>query len=152
MAEDRAYIERNRAALARLHLLVDQLGDEQLAQPVGGGLTAAGVLAHLAFWDSRALNLARKWENGGAGPQPADSEPGNVDWINDAAQPLFALILPRRVADFALTLAEAVDRAVAALSDEQLAQNRAAGSLLNVSRADHRLEHVEELERALGLG
>jgi hypothetical protein len=150
MAEDRSYVEHNRAALARLRALVDRLSDEQLAQPMDNGLIPAAVLAHMAFWDGRALTLAERWDNGGPGPQAADIEPGNVDWINDAARPLLEAIPPRDAARLALTIAEAVDRKVGTLSDEQLAQNRAAGSPLNVARANHRLEHVEELERALG--
>jgi hypothetical protein len=134
-----------------LQALVEGLSDEQLARPMDGGLTVAGVLAHLAFWDGRSLHLLAKWEKGGAGPQPADCEPEDVDWINDAARPLFALIPPRQAARLALALAETVDHKVAALSGERMAQNRAAGGPLNLLRAEHRLEHVEELERALGL-
>ncbi|HXF60152.1 MAG TPA: DinB family protein [Caldilineaceae bacterium] len=152
MAEDRSYIERNRAALARLRGLVERLSDEQLVQPLSNGLTAAEVLAHVAFWDGRALYLAEKWDNGGPGPQPKDYEPVNVDWINDAMRPLFQLIPPRQAAQFAVQQAERVDQKVAALTDVQLAQNRAAGSPLNVLRAAHRLEHVEELAREFGLG
>lgn len=137
MAEDRSYIEQNRAALARLRALVERLSDEQLTRPFSNGLTAAEVLAHVAFWDGRSLCLAERWDNGGPGPQQDDCEPENVDWI---------------VAEFAVQLAERVDQKVAALTDEQLAQNRAVGSPLNVRRADHRLEHVEELEREFGLG
>jgi uncharacterized damage-inducible protein DinB len=150
MAEDRSFVERNQAARARLERWVEQLSDEQLAQAVPGGLTVARVLAHLAFWDGRALHLVEKWADGGAGPQPEDAGPANVDWINDAARPLFQLIPPRQAARLAVTLAAVVDERVAALSDEQLAQNRAAGSPLNVLRAQHRLEHLEEMERMLG--
>jgi len=41
------------------------------------------------------------------------------------------------------------DQAVAALSDELLAKNAAAGSPLNVLRAEHRREHLNEIEHAL---
>lgn len=152
MAEDRSYVERNATSLARLRALVERLDDAQLRQTVGGGLTVADVLAHLAFWDGRSLCLAEKWDQGGGGPQPDDQETGSVDWINDAGRPLFALIPPDVVARFALSQAERADRTMAALSDEQLAHNRAVGSPINVARAEHRMEHVEELERTLGLG
>lgn len=151
MAEDRSYIEQNRAALARLRALVDRLSDEQLAQPMDSGLTPALVLAHMAFWDGRSLYLAERWDNGGPGPQREHIEPDDVDWINDAARPLFEAIPPREAARLALATAEAVDRKLEGLSDEQLAQNRSNGSPLHVLRANHRLEHVEELEQALRL-
>jgi hypothetical protein len=151
MREDRSFVEHNNAARARLQALVERLSDEQLARPMNGDLTVAGILAHLAFWDGRSLYLLEKWEKGGPGPRPADCEPEDVDWINDAARPLFTLIPPRQAARLAVALAESVDRKVAALSDEQMARNRAAGGPLNLLRAEHRLEHVEELEREFGL-
>jgi len=42
-----------------------------------------------------------------------------------------------------------VDRKVASLSDDVVARNATAGSPLNLSRAKHRQEHLDEIERAL---
>jgi hypothetical protein len=39
---------------------------------------------------------------------------------------------------------------VAALSDGALAANAAAGRPISVLRAEHRREHLDEIERALG--
>jgi hypothetical protein len=48
--------------------------------------------------------------------------------------------------------AVAADRHVAALSDAALAANQAAGSPISVLRAEHRREHLDEIEKALARG
>jgi hypothetical protein len=108
----------------------------------------AAVLAHIGFWDARAIVLLDKW-GGGVEPSAADYEPEDVDWINDAAKPLCLALPPRAAAQLALRLAEEADAKVAALSDAMLAEIRAAGSPINLSRADHRREHLDDIERAL---
>jgi hypothetical protein len=117
------------------------LSDDELRRPLPAGWTVAALLAHLAFWDARALFLLDKWGRGVA-PSTADDEPADVDWINEAAQ-------------LALRLAEEADRRVAALSDALLARLRASGGpvdlrrAFNVARAHHRQEHLDEIEHAL---
>jgi hypothetical protein len=71
-----------------------------------------------------------------------------VDWINDAGKPLCLALPPRVAARLAVEAAEAADRRVAAASDALLAANMAAGSPLSMSRAAHRREHLDEIERA----
>lgn len=131
----------------RLRALINRLSDAELSRPLAAGWTVAGVLAHLAFWDARALYLIDKWESGVA-PSAADHEPQHIDWINDASKPLCLALPPRTAAQLALQLAEETDRRVAALSDELLAQNVAAGRPLNLSRAHHRKEHLDDIEAA----
>ncbi len=115
---------------------------------MAAGWTVAGVLAHMAFWDARAVHLADKW-TGGVAPCEADLEPENVDWINDAAKPLCLALPPRTAARMALQMADEADRKVAALPERILAQNVAVGEPLNLSRADHRREHLDDIERQL---
>jgi hypothetical protein len=71
------------------------------------------------------------------------------DWINDAAKALCLALPPRVAADLAVSVAEAVDRRVAAVSDAIIEANARAGSPLNWRRAEHRREHLDEIERAL---
>jgi hypothetical protein len=89
-----------------------------------------------------------KWAGGGT-PSEADQEPEDIDWANDTTKFLFLALPPRDAANLALRLAEETDVRVAALSDELLAQNEAAGSPLNLARAEHRREHLDEIEQAL---
>jgi uncharacterized damage-inducible protein DinB len=146
MPADRSYVAENNSQRQRLRTLVEKLTDEQLRQPMAAGWTIAGVLAHLAFWDQRILVLLEHWEQGKA-PRAHDAE--DVDWINDAAKALCLALPPRVAAQLALSTADAVDRKVEALADTRLAANEAAGHPVNLLRAQHRREHLDEIEDAL---
>jgi hypothetical protein len=102
----------------------------------------------MAFWDARGLYLMNKWE-GGSAPTEADWEPEDIDWINDASKPLCLALQPRAAAQLALQLAEETDRRVKALSEEMLAQIEAVGQPFNLSRANHRKEHLDDVESYL---
>jgi hypothetical protein len=143
---DRPFVAENNVERARLKALVDRLSDDQLRRPMDAGWTVAGVLAHMAFWDARAVYLMNRWE-GGIVPSKADWEPAEVDWINDSAKLLCLALAPRTAAQLALRMAEETDRRVEALSDEILGQIAAAGQPLNLARADHRKEHLDDIER-----
>lgn len=145
---DKSYLAENNAERARLKALVERLSDEQLSRPMPAGWTVAGVLAHLAFWDGRALFLMDKWEHGTA-PSKADWEPEDIHWINDAAKPLCLALPPRAAAQLALQMAEETDRRVEALAEHTLAQIMAIGQPFNLSRGNHRREHLDDIERAL---
>ena len=149
MAEDRSHAAENDAERERLRSHVIRMSDEELGRPMPGGWTVAAVLAHLAFWDARASFLIDKWGRG-VEPSASDYEPEDPDWINDSAKPLCLALAPRAAARLALQLAEEADGKVEALSDDMLAKIRAAGSPFNLSRASHRREHLDEVERALG--
>ena len=145
---DRSYIAENNAERERLNVLVQRLSDEELSRPMSAGWTVAAVLAHMAFWDARALSLMDKWARGSV-PSEADHEPEDIDWINDASKLLCLALPPRAAAHLALQLAEETDQRVAALSDETLEQIAAVGQPFNLSRADHRREHLDDIERFL---
>ena len=149
MTTDRAYVAENRAELARLRALVEGLDDRQLSRPLDAGWTVAGVLAHLAFWDYRIVALLEAWGRDGRGTAPAAYDQRSVDWINDAGKPLCLALPPRTAARLAIEAAVAADDLVAGLSDAALAAIAAAGSPVSVHRAEHRREHLDEIERAL---
>ena len=144
MPVDRSFVERNRAETARLRDLVARLTEDDLHRSVGGGWTVSAALAHLAFWDRRAIVLLEKWEREGVGPSGADSGP-----INEAALPQWLAIPPRESAQMALNSAEEVDRKLESVDPEILEQSVAIGSPINVIRANHRAEHIEQIEQAL---
>lgn len=149
MATDRSYVAENQAQLARLEALVGRLDDHELARPLEAGWTVAAVLAHLAFWDYRVVTLLDAWGTDGRGAPPTAYDEASVDWINDAGKPLCLALAPRTAARLALEAARAADQRVAALSDAALATIAAAGSPVSVRRAEHRREHVDEIERGL---
>jgi hypothetical protein len=152
MATDRSYVTLNQTQLARLEALVSRLGDRELSRPLEAGWTVAGVLAHLAFWDYRIVTLLEAWGADGRGTPPPLYSETSVDWINDAGKPLCLGLPPRVAARLAVEAAVAADQRVAALSDAALAANQAAGSPISVLRAEHRREHLDEIERALARG
>jgi Mycothiol maleylpyruvate isomerase N-terminal domain len=146
MAADRAYIAENDRERRRLEDLVDKLDDAALSRPMPAGWTVAGVLAHLAFWDQRIVTFIDLLKRGVKIPA---EDPIAVEWINEAAKPAQLALTPRRAATLAVVTARAIDQAVAALSDELLAKNAAAGGPINLRRAEHRREHLDEIERVL---
>jgi Mycothiol maleylpyruvate isomerase N-terminal domain len=144
---DRGYVARNNAERDRLKALVARCSDADLARPMPAGWTVSGVLGHLAFWDQRILELLARWERSGVAPNQQIE--ADVDWINDAGKPLLLAVPPRKAAELAVAIAEATDRKVETLPDDLVARNAAAGNPLNLSRADHRREHLDDIERAL---
>ncbi|HXA94218.1 MAG TPA: maleylpyruvate isomerase N-terminal domain-containing protein [Candidatus Dormibacteraeota bacterium] len=147
MAADRSYVAENQTQLTRLRTLADTLSDQELAEPMPAGWTVAGVLAHLAFWDQRIVVLLDQWGADGRGTPPPAYGEASIDWINDAGKPLCLALPPRVAARLAVAAAEAADQRVARASDALLAANVAAGSPLSMLRAEHRREHLDEIER-----
>ena len=143
MAADRTYVTENAAELRRLRALVDRLSDADLARPTPGGWTVAASLAHVAFWDQRVLFWLDRWDQGEA---PESFDRSEADWINDAGKPLLLALPPRVAARLTVEIAERVDQRLAALSDERIAANQAAGEPLLLTRARHRKEHLDEIE------
>src|SRR6266540_7343379 len=112
MPEDRSYVGENTRERERLRALVERLDEDELRAAVNEYWTVAAVFGHIAFWDARVLSLADKLERG----EPfssSDTEPEDVDWINDASRPLIHAIPPSQAARLALDIAEETDARVA---------------------------------------
>ncbi len=148
MPGDRSYVDQNSRERERLRSLVERLDEDDLRAPVNEYWTVAAVFGHIAFWDARILTLADKLERGEAF-SPSDTEPEDVDWINDASRPLIHAIPPLEVARLALHIAEETDARVATLPPERL-WPRDPDSPLYAVRASHRGEHLDEVEATLG--
>ena len=149
MSVDRNFVAENQAERVRLQNLVRRLSDTELAGPMPAGWTVAAVLGHLAFWDQRILTRLVRWEGEGKGALPETMRTIDVDWINDAAKPMLLALPPRAAADLAVAIAEAVDDKAESVSDEFLSRNAAAGTPVNLLRAHHRRQHLDEIEHAL---
>jgi len=144
---DRSHEAENDAERERLRALVTGMGDQQLMRPMPEGWTIAAVLAHVAFWDARAMYWMNKW---GPDGEPTVYEPEDTDAANEAAKPLCLALRPRDAAQLALRLAEESDAMVKALSDEMLRKISAKGDPpFNLARASHRKEHLDDIDRAL---
>lgn len=144
MTSSQSHVADNAAAYEHLKRLVNQLTDEELARPLEAGWTVAGVLAHLAFWDQRALVLLKKWMAEGISPSPMD-----VDIVNEAMRLHCLAIPPRAAAELALASAHDIDQAIAQLSPAMLANVETKGQTVRLNRAHHRRAHLEQIEQTL---
>lgn len=151
MPVDRSYVAENDRERRRLEALVARLDDATLSRPMPAGWTIAGVLAHLAFWDQRILVMIDLLKRGAPVPSYTD-DPVHFDWINDAAKPIQLALPPRRAAEVAVEIARTTDQAVATLSEDLHAKNGAAGNPIKLLRAEHRREHLDEIEQVLARG
>lgn len=138
---DRSHEERNEQSRARLRAFIERLSPEQLGQPLGDGWTPAAELVHVAFFDRRASRVFERSVREGASPSPYD-----VHIFNDAMLPQWLLIPIDAVIKESLAAAEDVDKAVAALTDEQLAAILEVQSVA-VDRSHHRATHLDVLEK-----
>jgi hypothetical protein len=146
MAEDRSYVDVNTRERERLRAFIERLDDEALAAPANEYRTVAGVLGHMAYWDCRVLVLAERIDRGDPWA-PSDAEPEG-DWLNDSTRPIIHAIEPRRAAQLALEVAEETDRRVVELPLDRMAP-RDPDSPIYPLCADHRGEHLDELEAVL---
>jgi hypothetical protein len=148
VSDDRSYVEENTRERERMRALVERLSQDELRRPVNEYWTVAGVLGHIAFWDARILALSEKMRRGDPF-LPSDTEPEDVDWINDASRPLIHAIPPLDAARLALEIAEQTDARVAELPADRLWPTD-PDSPIYASRAAHRGEHLDDVEAALG--
>jgi hypothetical protein len=133
--------QENETSRARMTALVGRLSDEQLATPMENDWTVSAYLAHIAFFDRRALELAGKFKTA------ADvyRSPMDVHVLNDALLPQWRLLDPRAAANDALAAAAAVDAAIAALPDDVIARIQELDSI-SLNRGTHRKTHLDEIE------
>lgn len=87
------YVQANAGERDHLAPRVNRLTAAELSQPLAAGWRVAGALAHLAFWDLRALTLLKKWRQEGIGPSPF-----GTDVVNEATRALCNAISPRAAA------------------------------------------------------
>ncbi len=145
MEQSTDYNSGNDESRERLRALVSRLSDDDLARALGDGWTVAAMLAHLAFYDARAIALLKRYEASGE----VAASPLDVDIINAAAKPLCLAAPARAAADLAVQLAEECDRVVAALAVETVAAIGRAGWPVILRRSVHRNEHLGQIEQAL---
>jgi Mycothiol maleylpyruvate isomerase N-terminal domain len=137
-------IKDNASQNAALRELVKRISDDDLSLPLEAGWTISAVLAHLAFWDQRAVTLIGKWKKDGVGPSPIDT-----DVVNEATRNLCLAIPPRKAAELAVELAAEVDKLIPNLTPEMLATIQTKGTTVKLRRADHRRTHLGEIEKVL---
>jgi hypothetical protein len=139
--------ERNHDSAERLAALAGRLSDEELATVIDAPWTAAGLFAHVAFWERFVLE---RWR---LAARRADRTPASIDLelqdlINDAALPQWLAIPPRAAAEQCATAARELDALIRALEADVRDELLADGRERLVDRSLHRRAHLDTLERA----
>jgi hypothetical protein len=143
--EFQSWVQENAAEREHMKKFAASLSDEELSRPMAAGWTAAAILAHLAFWDARAITLIRKWQKAGVGESPIDT-----DVVSEATRELCLAIPPRAAAALALEKATELDNIIEDLSPEWVDRITTIGMTVHLKRFNHRREHLDEIEKALG--
>lgn len=141
---DKPFAIENSRERERLKSLVTRITDVQLMQSIDGRWTIAVALAHLAFWDSRALCLIRKWKSRGVASSPID-----VDVTNECLLPLWQALPPRVAANLAVSSAGEIDHELEQASSELVSEIEKLGENSRLYRSQHRKLHMDEIEDVL---
>ena len=145
---DSLYTKENNASRARLKKLVQNITIKELNLVIyKEGWTVAVALGHLGFWDQRRAELAKRWRKGLI--EKSDITDLSMHTINDALLALFLAMPPKYAADFTVSAAEAVDKELAALTAEQVAQVEKLGDRHALNRGIHRKMHLDEIDTLL---
>jgi Mycothiol maleylpyruvate isomerase N-terminal domain len=143
--------ERNRASAERLSALGDRLSEAELGAEIDAPWTAAGLFAHLAFWDRF---VRERWrlaaERGQRTPMEVDDDV--MDRVNDASLRQWMSIPPRVAVQECLDAATELDGFIAGIDEDIRADLVAEGRERLVDRSLHREEHLLTIEAAFPLG
>ena len=143
---DRPFVVENTRERERVRRLVDRISDKELSLPLWEGWTIAAALAHLAFWDQRALVLMKKWKISGVVSSPIDD-----DVTNDSILPLCLAIPPRVAARLAVTATEAIDLELEKVHEDLISDIWQLGERFRLYRSDHRKLHLDQIESLLNM-
>jgi hypothetical protein len=139
--------ERNRASADRLAALGTRLSDDELTTEIDPPWTAAGLFAHIAFWDRFVLERWRlAAERSERTPMAVDD--GFMDRINDASLSQWMSIPPRTGVELCRAAAREVDAFLRSVADDVRAELAVEGRERLVDRSLHRNEHLRTLESA----
>jgi hypothetical protein len=145
--DDEAIDRRNRESAERLAALGERLSDAELVSGIDPPWTAAGLFAHIAFWDRFVLE---RWglagERGERTPMVVDD--GLMDRINDASLHQWMSIPPRVAVEECATAASALDEFIAGVDRNIRSELVAEGRERLVDRSLHRSEHLRTIEAA----
>lgn len=141
-------IGANARSVDRLRQLVDRLDDRAMGRDLGEGWTVGVALAHLAFWDRLSARRLRSWLDTGE----LNDLQGATDLVNEASLFQWRALPASAVRAEALGAATVVNQLVASAGPGRVAALVAAGKPRWAHRHLHRMEHVEQIEKALGAG
>jgi hypothetical protein len=145
--DDVAIDGRNRASVDRIAALGSRLSDAEMTAVIDAPWTAAGLLAHLAFWDRFVFE---RWGLAAERDErtPMSVDDGVMNRINDASLRQWMSIPPGAALEECLAAATELDRLIAGLDAAIRAEVAAEGRERLVDRSLHRGEHLRTIEAA----
>jgi hypothetical protein len=135
----------NHESLEEYKNLLTGLSDIELSTPMPAGWTVSAVLCHLAFWDQRVITLLNRWDKTGVEFSPVD-----IDMTNDSTLPFFLAVPVKKAISIFLETGSIVDLKIADLNQRQISEIEEKAKNVSISRAKHRLMHLNDLKTALG--
>src|SRR5438067_12673734 len=100
--------ERNRASLGRLRAVAARLSENELLRPIDPPWTAAGLFAHMAFWDRFAhARWVEAVNTGDAVPVSLADDP--LELVNQAGLDGWTATAPHLAIEQCLTAAETIN-------------------------------------------
>jgi hypothetical protein len=138
---------RNRRALDRLRSAANALSDGELCEPIDPPWTAAGLFAHLAFWERFTHG---RWiearDSGSAIPIPFEDLA--MELVNRAGLPGWLATSPRDAVEQCLAAGSEIDTFIGSLQPEIVSRVLEEGRPRLVDRSIHRSEHLGTIEAA----
>jgi hypothetical protein len=145
--ERQAIQNRNHASVDRLRALDLRLSDAELTRPIDPPWTAAGLFAHIAFWDrfvlARWLLAARTGSR-----TPVDLDDALLELVNEASLQQWVAVPPRVAIEACFHAAAQLDALIESLDEEVVSAVHVRRPRL-VDRSLHRIEHLITIETAL---
>jgi hypothetical protein len=144
---DEVIDRKNRDSAERLAILGARLSDRELTVEIDPPWTAAGLFAHIAFWDRFVLE---RWglaaERGERTPMVVDG--GLMDRINDASLRQWLAIPARIAVEEFLAAAAELEELISQLDATIVSELVGEGRERLVDRSLHRGDHIRTLEEA----
>jgi len=146
MTPKNSYSEQNHASEIELINFVSKLTPDQLKTTMPAGWDVLSVLAHVVFWDIRALTLIEKWESGEIKVSEVDT-----DVINEVTRPIFLTLDLAKAIAMIIDYSKMIDEKIDSLSPEFIARIEAEGKNVHLNRSKHRRMHIDEIKQILQL-
>jgi hypothetical protein len=145
-SDRQAIQDRNHAAADRLRALGSRLSDAELTRSIDPPWTAAGLFAHVAFWD-RFVHARWLLAASTGSRTPIDLDDAFLELINDASLRQWAVIPPRAAVEDCLEATAQIDAFIESLDDDAVEVVHRRRPRL-VDRSLHRGEHLATIETA----
>jgi hypothetical protein len=140
-------VERNRSSLERFRAIGSALSNEELDRTIDAPWTAAGLFAHIAFWDRFVFERWRlAAEKGERTPMQVDG--AVMGRINDASLRQWLAIPARIAVDEFIAAAEELEELISRLDGTIVSALVTEGRERLADRSLHRGDHLRTIEKS----